>query len=61
MRVSAVVFANGAWHDRPLPLKDANRYVGKGLIYQNQYVVWFNHLYDKDYKGPKFKIGCNGA
>lgn len=40
---SAVVLANGAWRDRPLPLEGAEAYVGRGLVYQNPFVIAFNH------------------
>jgi ferredoxin--NADP+ reductase len=53
---SAVVLANGAWRDRPLPLDGADDFVGKGLIYQNPFVTWFNHLEEADYDGPGFDI-----
>ncbi|MEL7369495.1 MAG: hypothetical protein AAFN74_11320 [Myxococcota bacterium] len=53
---SAVVLANGAWRDRPLPIPDADKYVNKGLIYQNPFIVAFNHAEDPGYTGPKFPI-----
>jgi len=40
---SAVVLANGAWRDRPLPIEGAEAYVGRGLVYQNPFVIAFNH------------------
>jgi NADPH-dependent glutamate synthase beta subunit-like oxidoreductase len=49
---SAVVLACGAWRDRPLPVDDADRYVGKGLLYQNAFIVAFNHQDDPTYEGP---------
>ena len=52
---SAVVLANGAWRDRPLPIEGADDYVGKGLIYQNPFVIWFNHANEKSYDGPVFE------
>src|SRR5262245_11587604 len=33
--VSTVLLANGAWRDRPLPVPEADAYIGKGLSYQN--------------------------
>ena len=51
---SAVVLANGAWRDRPLPIEGADDYVGKGLIYQNPFIIWFNHAGEKGYDGPTF-------
>ncbi|MGB5268637.1 MAG: hypothetical protein WBN30_18745, partial [Polyangiales bacterium] len=40
---SAVVLANGAWRDRRLPVEGADAYEGRGLVYQNELVYWFNH------------------
>ncbi|MGB0619192.1 MAG: FAD-dependent oxidoreductase [Myxococcota bacterium] len=40
---SAVVLANGAWRDRPVPVDGAEEYVGNGLVYQNPFVIAFNH------------------
>lgn len=40
---SAVVLANGAWRDRPVPVEGADDFVGKGLVYQNPFVIAFNH------------------
>jgi len=51
---SAVILANGAWRDRPLPVEGAERYVGKGLIYQNPFIIWFNHCDEKNYAGERF-------
>ncbi len=53
--LSAVVLANGAWRDRPLPLEGADRYVGRGLVYQNPFIVWFNHANEKGYTGARFE------
>jgi NADPH-dependent glutamate synthase beta subunit-like oxidoreductase len=51
---SAVVLANGAWRDRPLPVEGADAFVGRGLVYQNPFIIWFNHAQEKDYAGPRF-------
>ena len=53
---TAVVLANGAWRDRPLPVEDAERFVGKGLLYQNPFIHWFNHCEEADYDGPRYEI-----
>lgn len=53
---SAVVMAHGAWRDRPLPVPGADRYVEKGLVYQNPLVYWFNHHVEADYDGPEYDI-----
>jgi len=52
---SAVILANGAWKDRPLP-DDVHLYLGKGLIYQNPFIYWFNHKNEKAYNGPRYEI-----
>src|SRR5262245_9604243 len=52
----AVVLANGAWKDRLLPIEGADRWVGKGLYYQNPYILWFNHRHEKAYSGPKYEV-----
>jgi NADPH-dependent glutamate synthase beta subunit-like oxidoreductase len=57
---SAVVLANGAWRDRPLPVEGADAYVGRGLIYQNPFIIWFNHANEKDYEGERF-VPADGA
>jgi NADPH-dependent glutamate synthase beta subunit-like oxidoreductase len=51
----AVVLANGAWRDRLLPIEGAERYVGKGLVYQNAFIGWFNHRHEKGYTGERFQ------
>jgi NADPH-dependent glutamate synthase beta subunit-like oxidoreductase len=53
---SAVVLANGAWRDRELPVEGADAYEGRGLVYQNEFVYWFNHYEDEGYDGPVFEI-----
>jgi ferredoxin--NADP+ reductase len=53
---SAVVLAHGAWRDRPFPVEGADAYVGKGLLYQNDLVYWFNHYTERRYAGPRYEI-----
>jgi ferredoxin--NADP+ reductase len=54
--VSAVLLASGAWRDRPL-FDGADRYAGGGgLIYQNEFVYWYNHYPEPDYAGPRFPV-----
>ena len=53
---SAIVLANGAWRDRPLPVDGADAYVSRGLVYQNDLVYWFNHYEDEGYCGPVYEI-----
>ncbi len=54
-RLSAVVLANGAWRDRPMPLPGIDRYVGHGFYYQNPFVYWFNHYREPGYGGPQIE------
>jgi len=51
---SAVVLANGAWRDRPLPVEGAGAYLGRGLVYQNPFIIWFNHSNEPGYEGERF-------
>jgi ferredoxin/flavodoxin---NADP+ reductase len=52
---SAVILANGAWRDRELGVPEAEQYVGKGLVYQNPFIYWYNHKNEKDYAGPRYE------
>ena len=54
--VSAVLLATGAWKDRPMPIKDIDNYVNKGLYYQNPFVSWFNSNHDLKSTGGKYII-----
>ena len=51
-----IVLANGAWRDRPLPVEGADAYVGRGLVYQNPLIYWFNHHHEPGYAGPRYEI-----
>jgi NADPH-dependent glutamate synthase beta subunit-like oxidoreductase len=51
---TAVVLACGAWRDRPLPVEGADAYVSRGLVYQNPFIIWFNHAQEKGYRGEVF-------
>ena len=53
---SAVVLANGAWRDRPLPIEGADAWVGKGLVYQNPFVIAFNHAERGDLPGATYEV-----
>lgn len=50
-----VILALGAWRDRPLPLADAEAYVGRGLAYQNPLIYWFNHKDEPGYSGERYE------
>lgn len=52
---TGVVLANGAWRDRPMPVPEAERFVGRGLVYQNPFIYWFNHSNEKGYDGPVYE------
>jgi ferredoxin--NADP+ reductase len=52
---TGVVLACGAWRDRSLPVEGADAYAGRGLVYQNPFIIWFNHLDESDYRGPRFE------
>jgi ferredoxin--NADP+ reductase len=53
---NAVILACGAWSDRKLAVDGAEAFVGKGLVYQNPFLRWFNHYLEKDYDGPQYDI-----
>ncbi len=48
---SAVLLATGAWHDRPLAIDGIAPYLGKGLIYQNPFIYWYNHKHEPGFAG----------
>src|SRR6202047_1565629 len=52
---SAVILANGAWRDRELGVPEAEQYLGKGLVYQNSLIYWYNHKNEKDWVGPRYE------
>jgi NADPH-dependent glutamate synthase beta subunit-like oxidoreductase len=52
---TGVVLANGAWRDRPIPLDGADAYVDRGLVYQNPFIVWFNHAEEAGYDGATYE------
>ncbi len=60
--IAALLLANGAWRDRPLPVPGVDAYVGRGLAYQNPLVHWFNHYEDRgrdgqpSYDGPRYEL-----
>ncbi len=53
---TAVLLAHGAWRDRRLPIEGAEAFVGRGLVYQNAFIHWFNHFPEDGYTGPQYEI-----
>ena len=54
--ISGVVLTHGAWRDRPFPIEGADRFVDKGLVYQNPLIYWFNHYPERAYGGPRYEL-----
>src|SRR5579859_4422363 len=52
--LSVLLLANGAWRDRPLEVPGVDDYVGKGLVYQNPLIYWFNHKNEAAYSGLRY-------
>ena len=52
---SAVILANGAWRDRDLGIPGAEKFIDKGLVYQNPFIYWYNHKNEKSYSGPRYE------
>ncbi len=53
---TAVILANGAWQDRPLPVPGIEKFRDKELIYQNDLLKWYNHYHEPDYDGKQYEI-----
>lgn len=53
---SAVLLATGAWRDRPLPIEGIEKYIGRGLYYQNPLSDWFNNNHDPNYSRHDYAI-----
>ena len=53
---SAILLAIGAWCDRPLAVEGVDAFVGKGLVYQNPFIYWFNHKHEPNYQGEHYEI-----
>jgi NADPH-dependent glutamate synthase beta subunit-like oxidoreductase len=56
MGLTSVILATGAWRDRPLSVEGIDRFVGRGLVYQNPLVYWFNHYPDPNFEGPHLEV-----
>ncbi len=53
---SAVLLAIGAWRDRPLAVPGVDAYLGKGLVYQNPFIYWYNHKHEPDFDDDQYEI-----
>lgn len=53
---SAVILAVGAWRDREFPVEGAEQFLGRGLVYQNPFIYWFNHCEEPGYAGPRYEV-----
>ena len=53
---SAVLLATGAWRDRPLAIEGVDQYLGKGLVYQNPFIYWFNHKHEPGFDQGQYQI-----
>ncbi len=53
---SAVLLATGAWKDRPLSIEGIDEYIGKGLIYQNPFIYWYNHKHEPGFDPDEYPI-----
>lgn len=51
---SAVLLANGSWRDRSSGVAGSDEMLGKGFLYQNPFIYWFNHHEEKSYSGPAY-------
>lgn len=58
---SAVILAIGAWRDRTLPIAGIENFHHAGLIYQNEFIMWFNHYHEPDYDGLQIPITDGAA
>ena len=58
---SAIILANGAWMDRSVPIEGIDKFKNKGLIYQNDFIYWFNHKHEPNYNGNRYKLKDNAV
>lgn len=54
--LNVIVLTHGAWRDRPFPVEGADQFVGRGLLYQNPLIYWFNHYLERDYRGSQYTL-----
>jgi ferredoxin--NADP+ reductase len=58
---TAVIIAIGAWKDRMIAIDGIEQYIDKGLVKQNDFLMWFNHNHEPDYQGPQYQIPNNAG
>lgn len=56
---TAIILANGAWKDREFPIPGIEKFRDRGLIYQNDFIYWFNHKHEPDYQGKHYEVKDN--
>ena len=54
--LSAVLLANGAWRDRPLPVEGGDEWLENGIENQNPFIYWFNHKEEASFSGRHIHI-----
>lgn len=58
---SAILFATGAWKDRPMRVRNIDDYINRGIVYQNPLLYWFNHYHEASYEGIMYDIPDNAT
>lgn len=58
---SAIILANGAWKDRTLNIKGIEKFKNNGLIYQNDFIYWFNHKHEPNFDGNRYVLKDNAV
>jgi len=58
---SAIILANGAWQDRTLNINGIEKFKNKGLIYQNDFIYWFNHKHEPNFDGNRYSLKDGAA
>jgi NADPH-dependent glutamate synthase beta subunit-like oxidoreductase len=56
---SALVLASGAWRDRRFPVPGADAWIGRGLVYQNPFIIAFNHAEEASNRACRFPMRDN--
>ena len=58
---SAIILANGAWQDRKLQIEGIDKFINKNIIYQNDFIYWFNHKHEPNYNGIHYELKDNAV